>query len=424
MNLPSKRCARGARLRRSFAWVALLCAGCGNGGEGVESSTDTPDPRDAVDEARSTLPDYLSLHGRVISRTCSPDEGVCHHSREYPNLASPQSMLGAIGADCNLAVGDPADTFNGCERRGDRVEILAGANAGFATEIAWIEAAFDPSEMLVGYTLTLRDAIPSADDDGELDSVAILRDYEDGSVDMGRFDIAASYQVGARTLRLEGVVGWQPWQHALMEGGLVLGDPNRDGVFGADEEAFEIFAPGDPERSYLLGRVLGRVPGTPMPLANQALSSAEMLALTCWIEGLIPGVSADVYASIDYDNCQAAIEFGTAQPGSGRSFSEDIMPILARCSAAGCHARDAPAAGLDLESDDARDNLLATSTQDPETPRVTPGNPTHSYLMSKLRGKGVAGLRMPRTLNGEGEPLSEEELSNIEAWIVAGAPDD
>jgi len=56
--------------------------------------------------------------------------------------------------------------------------------------------------------------------------------------------------------------------------------------------------------------------------------------------------------------------------------------------------------------------------------RVVPGNPTDSYLMLKLLGKGAMGLQMPRTQYGEGEPLDDARLEIIERWIIAGAPDD
>lgn len=427
----SRNATRLSSTTLGVAVFALLTGGCtggpgqgeGEAGTGDESGTPV-DPETVIDEARETLPDYLSLHTQVVARTCSPDEGVCHHAKEYPDLTTAQSMLSAIGVGCNLAVDDPQETFNGCERKGDRVQFLYGQNDQWSTEIAWVEPVLDGGA-ITGYRVHLRDAIPEPDNNTDPDTIAILRDFDDGeTVDMGHYYSRAVWEPGARALELVGHDDWQDWQQALMADGLRLGDPNRDGEFGADGTHYLEIAPGEPERSYLLGRLLGAVPGTPMPLANQPLSSAEVIAMTCWIEGLDPQGETDVYATIDYDNCEAAANFGASAAGSGHSFVEDVQPILARCTAGGCHDAGMGAAGLDLESEGVRDRLLQPSTQDPMTPRVVPGNPTNSYLMIKLRGKGVTGLQMPRTVTGDGEPLSEAELDTIEAWIVAGAPAD
>jgi len=57
---------------------------------------------------------------------------------------------------------------------------------------------------------------------------------------------------------------------------------------------------------------------------------------------------------------------------------------------------------------------------------VDPGHPERSYLMNKISGThasvGGFGDRMPPT--SVGEPLSEEEILSIEAWIRSGAPND
>ncbi len=52
--------------------------------------------------------------------------------------------------------------------------------------------------------------------------------------------------------------------------------------------------------------------------------------------------------------------------------------------------------------------------------RVTPGNPTNSYLMTKLVGNGLQGVQMPLAAT----PLGPEELDVIRTWISYGAPND
>src|SRR5688500_8366701 len=57
------------------------------GTAGTGDETGTPeDPGNAVDDARKDLPTYLDLHQQVFYRTCTPNEGVCHNDKEYPDL--------------------------------------------------------------------------------------------------------------------------------------------------------------------------------------------------------------------------------------------------------------------------------------------------------------------------------------------------
>jgi hypothetical protein len=400
----------------------------GSGGSGATSGGSTgtpPDPETALDEAKDTLPTYMALHRTVIARTCTPNEGVCHNDKEYPDLHTPQAMLGAVGHACNLAVEDAIDTFDGCEVKGDRFSFMEyGPNQDWTSEIAWTEEK--QSGSVTDIVVHLRDAIPNAYDGGGAgDSGKFLRDYPEGTLELTSVYERITYEAGGTAITLSDFDGMYDGQKAAISG-LVLGDPNRNGIFGAEGQKFQLIAPGDPSTSYLLGRLQATVPGTPMPLANQPLSTAEMLAVACWIEGLTPDNAKDVYAAIDYDGCEFAAKFGQPDPTSGHSFSADVQPIFeARCSAAGCHGGDMPAAGLDLTSGVARDNLLRTATQDASRYRVIPGNPADSYLMLKLWGKGLQGVQMPKDpMTGAGGELDEASVAVIEAWIVAGAPDD
>lgn len=273
--------------------------------------------------------------------------------------------------------------------------------------------------------LHLRDAIPNAMyDPMATEGFIINRQYADGDVQIAQM-YTAYYEQGATEVYLRDYAMLDENYRAFLETEIIAGDPNRDGVFGAEHAGWSLITPGDPSSSYLLGRVLGNVPGTPMPLANQPLSSAEMIALMCWIEGLDADGADDVYAAIDYDDCDAAKTFGEPQPDSGHALAADVQPIFDQyCTAGGCHAADAPQAGLDLTPGQSRNNLLRAAAQDMAADLVVPGNPTSSYLMLKLEGKGASGLQMPRTQYGDGEPLPEASIAIIENWIIAGAPDD
>jgi len=389
-----------------------------------DDDTGTPeDPGNAVDDARRDLPTYLDLHQQVFYRTCTPNEGVCHNDKEYPDLHTPQSMLGAIAMPCNVAVDDPMTTFNGCETPGDLFGFLYSANDGFVSEIAYVEiidGADGPEPVL-----HLRDGIPNAMyDPMGTEGFTISRQYTDGDEQIAQM-YSAYYEQGSTEVYLRDYAMLDENYRAFLETEIVAGDPNQDGVFGAEEAGWQLIAPGDLASSYLLGRVLGSVPGTPMPLANQPLSSAEMIALMCWIEGLDAVGADDVYATIDYDDCDAAKTFGEPQPDSGHALAADVQPIFDQyCTAGGCHEHDAPQADLDLTAGNSRNQLLGPALQDSMADLVVPGNPTSSYLMLKLEGKGATGLQMPRTAYGDGEPLPAESIEIIERWIIAGAPDD
>lgn len=51
--------------------------------------------------------------------------------------------------------------------------------------------------------------------------------------------------------------------------------------------------------------------------------------------------------------------------------------------------------------------------------RVIPGDPDNSYLIRKLEGRNIAGLRMPRN---DGPFLTEGQILVIRQWILDGAP--
>ncbi|MCA9704379.1 MAG: hypothetical protein KDK70_00860 [Myxococcales bacterium] len=377
-----------------------------------------------IDEARKEFPTYLDLHEKVITRTCTPFANVCHNNKEYPDLRTPQAMLGMLGSPCNLDVEDPLNTFNGCEPVGDTLRFTTGANQGWETQVAYVLFETDPVEGgVAAAVLHLADPIPA----GMLDpmvpeGVEILRTTEGGMLTVGQLGDAVNYVAGASTVRIDGYATAGDEAHTLLENDIREADPNRDGVFGAEGDRMHELTPGDPWGSYLLQRLQGNVPGSPMPLANQPLSAAEMVALACWIEGAARPGGDSPHAQIDYEGCQYAAEIGEPDPESGATFSGDVQPILtARCATPGCHGSMAPAAGLDLTEGAAWESLVdVMSTQNPDFPLVTPVNPQYSYLMTKLLGDGFSGKRMPLG----SQPLSDAEIDVIRRWINLGAADD
>lgn len=396
---------------------------------GDESSTGEPDdptgtnPADEyVEQAKQDFPTYLDLHEKVITRTCSPNGGVCHNEKEYPDLHTPQTMLSMLDAPCNLAETEPLNLFDGCESAGDQLLFTTGSNTTYTSEVAYIEFGTDAMGAVINAVVYLRDPIPNAMlVPGQFESIAFQRQTEGGMLTVGAIDNAVSYAPGMTALQVNGYAEQPAGVKTLLESDVRIGDPNRNGTFGASDDPYRLLLPGDPWNSYLLQRLQGNVPGSPMPLANQPLSSPEIIAIACWIEGATDEEAASPYASIDYDGCEYAADFGETPTGSGATFSGHVQPILeARCAAAGCHGDVAPAAGLDLTKDHAYDNLMKPSMQNPDAPRVTPGNPTNSYLITKLTGNGLMGVQMPLGAM----PLSHEEVEVIRTWISYGAPKD
>lgn len=419
-----------------LACVALACGAHGRDEASADASTAdpssttaAPDPaQEAVDAARERFPTYLVLHTEVIARTCTPNMGVCHNIKEYPDLHTPQTMLGVIDQPCNLAESVALNVYDGCERTGDTIELIGPSNPGFVSEVGYIAHELDAvTHQAVAILVHLRDPIPGAMlDPTLLEGIRLSRTTRQGTLAVGELAGRVSYDAGESTLRIVDYATLTPEEKALVEDEMELGDPNQDGVFGGVSDPFKLIVPGDPTRSYLLQRLLGNVPGSPMPLANEPLSSAEVIALACWIEGITDPARLAVEAAIDYDDCQTAADFGGPNPSSGHSLSNNVQPIFNRfCAIPGCHTEGSAQAGLVLTPGDARASLLDESTQVPGTRRVEAGNPTSSYLINKLTGSGkLLGHTMPITPEGEPGMLEDWQIEIVRAWIVAGAPDD
>jgi hypothetical protein len=376
-----------------------------------------------VEEAKDKFPTYFDLHEGVIARTCTPFANVCHNNKEYPDLRTPQAMLAMLGNPCNLAEADE-NVINGCEPPGDRLQILGGANAAFESQIAFVELEDDGMGNVGSVTIHLEQNIPAAMlDPMQPETIQIVRSTASGMLTVGQLVGAATYVAGTSSITVADFAALPVEGKTLLEAEIRGGDPNKDGVFGSMQaEHMQELKPGDPWNSYLLQRLQGNVPGSPMPLANQPLSAAEIVAIACWIEGADDPGGDEPDATIDYDDCGYAAEFGEPDPDSGATLSGHVQPIFdARCATAGCHGDIAPAAGLDLTDGAARGNLLeVASTQNPEVDLVTPGNPTNSYLMKKLLEAGFAGVQMPKGADA----LSDAELDTVRLWISYGAPDD
>jgi len=395
--------------------------GAETGGD-TDGGTNNDEGEAYIEEAKAEFPTYEEIHVKVIQRTCTPFQNVCHNNKEYPDLRTPQGVIDRIGRPCNLneLYNDPEAVYNACEPAGDILRFTDGGNMGHAVEIGGVVVT-DDGMGGGSATFTLRDPMPAAMLTPGVPESAIIERMVGGVMQpVGTITAAMSYVQGAKVIDLVNTADFATHSAVLAE--VTEGDPNDDGVFGGSmDDAMQEIKPGDPWNSYLLQRLQGNVPGSPMPLANQPLTASEVIAIACWIEGTAEEGGAETNSVIDYDNCEYAAELATPPDGGGATLSGHVQPIFDQaCAFAGCHSNSNPAAGLDLTAGNSRDAMLGVpSAQNPDVPLVTAVNPTNSYLMVKLTGAGVMGDRMP--LNSE--TLNESQLEIIRTWIIQGAPD-
>ena len=93
-----------------------------------------------------------------------------------------------------------------------------------------------------------------------------------------------------------------------------------------------------------------------------------------------------------------------------------------RLACVGCHTDQGrtPASALNLVEGRSYQQLVGRpSVGRTGATLVIPGDPENSYLVKKLEGRDIAGLRMPRN---DGPFLTEGQMLVIRQWIRDGAP--
>jgi hypothetical protein len=248
-------------------------------------------------EVQARFPRFLDLQSKVISRSCSPNPGVCHASNNHPDLSSAANVLAALRQPCNLEMPDPIKGWDACERPADR--IVAG---DFAASIAWLEPIPSSSD----WRVTMRDA-------------PRVTESRLAEVESASGEVVVKMPGALRISLVRGTVTatltTSDYQTPFR---IVPGDPNRNGIFAAevpDLPPARLIYPGSLEQSYLWRRITGTVPGSRMPLANQALSNLEYVAIACWIEGLAANPEPEPDDAIDYSRCRFAADqshYGTS----------------------------------------------------------------------------------------------------------------
>ena len=409
------------------AWALLgVLAGCHSGPGPID---------DYTGEARRKYPDLPALYAgnQGIYRGCGPNNGVCHNASELPDLHTMGSVLDNLDRPCNQKRETAAAVDDLCEPPGDRLAI-----AGRTIELAWAVPS-DAAAVVRRWRLGLREAPASV---GVAEPLAILRDDLE-LWHLGRYATVARDPDDAKVLVLEALPvaagGDDPARllaAALASAGVPsqpeairVGDPNRNGVFGA-ERGGRLIKPGDPGASYLLHRLTDPAAGPLMPRANCcAWSLAAVRAMWCWVGGLQPD-GRNAMAPIDYDGCSRSPVVALVYPEPGPScetaghcpvgveLDDDArFPALyagvlaARCSGDGCHDRGA-VAGVDFSSEARAFATLRT--------KVVPGDPQASVLYRRITPGLCTGACKLMPL-GRG-PLPDGERQLVRAWIEAGAP--
>lgn len=273
--------ARCTFVRNSLAAMTAAATGCAG------EPADPQAVRD-LEEAMIRYPALIDLHQDLMTKTCSPNPGVCHSSNQLPELHTLGSLLSQVHAPCNVNHPDPVLGWDPCERQGDRIEL-----SGWQSAVAWIE--HDTSGQ---FRFTLLDPLPA-----DLGSRFRVTTADGGLLfqapDAWAIELAAADEPHVLTVTIG-----DPDQVAVADTALaavVPGDPNRNGVLGSEaSDRAAMIEPGDRERSYLWRRLLGDVPGSRMPLANGPVTNPQLIALGCWIEGL-GGVDGSGW--IDYEAC-------------------------------------------------------------------------------------------------------------------------
>jgi hypothetical protein len=291
--------------------VAAMALACSSPSAGT-ARTDAGLSGDLANAALD-YPTFRALHTKVLMQTCAPASGLCHNSKEYPDMHTPENMLAIINERCNALVTDVAEIQDLCEREGDLLVVRSGPDEGWQTRIGFV--IDQTSQSPPALVLTLHDPAPH---DAENVLVSIVRDIDPKNSLEIPLGAALTTQAGeakatiALTDQSTGLEGFftSPYTPGL-SAQLIAGDPNRNGIFGADLGG-ALIKPGMLDKSFLVQRILGAV-APQMPLGNGDLSPEQIDAIECWIYQLAPdGSNAD--GPIDYAKCPPGLPQPAALP--------------------------------------------------------------------------------------------------------------
>ena len=141
-----------------------------------------------------------------------------------------------------------------------------------------------------------------------------------------------------------------------------------------------------------------------------------------------PSTTGDPDRSTTNETTEGSTTEAATETSAGEgSFAEVEAILSARCGSA-CHQPDGFWPNFDL-SGDIYDTIVSKPgpSQGPQCNLIEPGDPSASYLFRKLvgtqsEGCGGSGMQMPVLVDLSGsDPLPQDQLDLIEAWILDGA---
>ena len=188
--------------------------------------------------------------------------------------------------------------------------------------------------------------------------------------------------------------------------------------------------------SMLLTTGVFRVPETyRVDLADKTVTMIPVGSLIAHL-----GYSASVFPDLrSLAGCSATFEIVSFDTGDGPAnlppppvpTLSDVQPILDGRCADNCHADAsggclaAPMSGLSLCATDARNALIDVPSREVSSLLlVAPGDSARSYLLRKVLPATVGGGPIPTTLGQReppGDPLTQDQLATLAAWIDGGA---
>lgn len=287
----------------AISTVLLAALGCGpdskKGGGGDQPADCSKLSDTGAQAACRDYPSMLDMHVGLMQAVCSPNPNVCHQTNSYPDMHTAGNLLSLVGEPCNVELPDPTQGWDSCELPADKI-----SSGVIQSDIAWIEKD-SPGNWRVG----LRTAAPGSGgvQFQILDAAGgiVLQSPAEFQVILGLTagSTEAVIQIGSADTF---VIDFVDSVLATVVGG----DANRNGIWGGSDPNVQPGAlvwAGDPSRSYLWGRVTGKVPGTRMPLANGPVTNPQYIALACWIEGLSDDPTVNAATDyIDYESCSFA----------------------------------------------------------------------------------------------------------------------
>lgn len=417
-----------------------LLAGCGlnaslDGPSGGGPSLNTANTADAGASPSEQLPQVIyptlaSLHEKALARTCALNNGVCHNSKEYPDLRAPSGLLAAINKPCNVNADQRDQIQDVCELEGDHLVLLDGGAKLLDAEIARVEVKEVDSKFesaVISVNADVASGLKTSDttrlEVHRGNTVYTLKGAGISAVSGRTITLGVRFADGAVRTFLDDRK--YPWHEGIVR----VGDPNGNGVLGHSDPksaGHASIVPGDPMKSFLILRLIDESKGDLMPRQCREWDDAATKALGCWIRGLKTDASGNVTNAeepIDYATC----DFNPGDKGRCKTIAATggrptVEAIATRsCGGSGCHVDEkAPAAGLDLSAGKLFEMLVnVASTQVSGAMRIVPGAPDDSYFLCKLDPSCSKrrGALMPAGAQG----LSPSELAIVRQWIADGA---